>query len=463
MTDFLYLQRKANCYPNPMVELIGNVLAWHMEKVKSGISFRQVFAIYKEGVLYWYGDKPDIEKCQKESSDAVIEEPLMGERCRRKFESLCVEFNIFIEGLKRTNFEKISNEGIIKWYSDYCEKYEELYIWGEPFAWSTKDYLIEYLTNYLKDKPRDVLNTLISPVDITFTKREEIELLKIADKPELLDKQVSSFNWIPYDYGVMVWDRKHFEEELKNVNDPEKELKKIMDYYEELPKKQEQLEKDFDEKHKQIFKSVRDFAFLMDYKKETFTKSHLAIRPMLEEIAKRLKLPLELSQFLTINEVKKHLYEKSLPDKEKLQKRYENSVYINTKDGKYVLLEGKEATDFIAEAMKKEEIIADTLKGTPASRGKVQGKVRIILDAKKIDEMQQGEILVTAMTSPDYTAGMKKAAGIITDEGGLTCHAAIVSRELGIPCVISTKNATHILKTGDTVELDADNGVVKIL
>ena len=261
----------------------------------------------------------------------------------------------------------------------------------------------------------------------------------------------------------MVWDRKHFEEELKNVNDPEKELKKIMDYYEELPKKQEQLEKDFDEKHKQIFKSVRDFAFLMDYKKETFTKSHLAIRPMLEEIAKRLKLPLELSQFLTINEVKKHLYEKSLPDKEKLQKRYENSVYINTKDGKYVLLEGKEATDFIAEAMKKEEIIADTLKGTPASRGKVQGKVHIILDAKKIDEMQQGEILVTAMTSPDYTAGMKKAAGIITDEGGLTCHAAIVSRELGIPCVISTKNATHILKTGDTVELDADNGVVKIL
>ena len=67
------------------------------------------------------------------------------------------------------------------------------------------------------------------------------------------------------------------------------------------------------------------------------------------------------------------------------------------------------------------------------------------------------------MTSPDYMVAVKKAAAIVTDEGGVTCHAAIVSRELKIPCIVGTKNATKALKTGDLVEVDADNGVVRLL
>ena len=67
------------------------------------------------------------------------------------------------------------------------------------------------------------------------------------------------------------------------------------------------------------------------------------------------------------------------------------------------------------------------------------------------------------MTRPDYIVAMKKAGAIVTNEGGITCHAAIVSRELGIPCVIGTKHATKILKNGDFIEVDADNGIIRIL
>lgn len=67
------------------------------------------------------------------------------------------------------------------------------------------------------------------------------------------------------------------------------------------------------------------------------------------------------------------------------------------------------------------------------------------------------------MTSPDYILAMRLASGIITDVGGLMSHAAIVSRELGIPCIVGTKIATKVLKDGDEVEVDADNGVVKII
>jgi len=70
---------------------------------------------------------------------------------------------------------------------------------------------------------------------------------------------------------------------------------------------------------------------------------------------------------------------------------------------------------------------------------------------------------VTSMTRPEFVPLMKKAAGVVTDEGGISCHAAIISRELGIPCIIGTKTATRRLKDGDQVEVNADRGIVKII
>lgn len=100
------------------------------------------------------------------------------------------------------------------------------------------------------------------------------------------------------------------------------------------------------------------------------------------------------------------------------------------------------------------------LRGVPASPGLVSGKAHVIIDTKHIREFQTGEILVTEMTSPDWAPAMRKALAIITDSGGKTCHAAIVSRELGIPCIVGTKEATKVLKTGQVITVDATHGVV---
>ncbi|HEV51241.1 MAG TPA: phosphoenolpyruvate synthase, partial [Thermoprotei archaeon] len=102
--------------------------------------------------------------------------------------------------------------------------------------------------------------------------------------------------------------------------------------------------------------------------------------------------------------------------------------------------------------------------GLPASPGLAAGKAHVILDVKHIDEFQDGEILVTEMTAPDWVPAMKKAKAIVTNSGGMTCHAAIVSRELGIPCIVGTASrgaaATEALKTGQDITVDATNGVV---
>jgi len=87
-----------------------------------------------------------------------------------------------------------------------------------------------------------------------------------------------------------------------------------------------------------------------------------------------------------------------------------------------------------------------------------QGKVRVITDASRISEFRKGEVLVTKMTDPDWVSIFPLAAAIITDEGGATCHAAIVSRELGIPCIVGTRIATKVLRNGDELTIDCSSG-----
>ena len=100
------------------------------------------------------------------------------------------------------------------------------------------------------------------------------------------------------------------------------------------------------------------------------------------------------------------------------------------------------------------------VKGAPASPGVGRGKVVIISDPSQNDLLKEGDVLVTEMTTPDFVPAMKRAAAILTDKGGRTCHAAIVSRELGVPCIVGTGDATKVLKTGQLVTVDASHGKV---
>jgi len=100
------------------------------------------------------------------------------------------------------------------------------------------------------------------------------------------------------------------------------------------------------------------------------------------------------------------------------------------------------------------------LKGTPASLGIASGKVRLIKNIKDEYKFQNGEILVAEITNPSMTVMMGKAVAIVTDIGGVTSHPAIVSRELGIPCVVATLKATKVLKDGMSVEVDGGKGLI---
>lgn len=115
--------------------------------------------------------------------------------------------------------------------------------------------------------------------------------------------------------------------------------------------------------------------------------------------------------------------------------------------------------------------LGDVLKGIPASRGKVRGRVKVIVsdpttfDAlpREFAAMHKGDILVAETTSPEFMPACEKAGAILANQGGMLSHAAVVSREFGIPCIVGLKHATHILRDGDIVEVDADKGIVRVL
>jgi pyruvate, water dikinase len=102
------------------------------------------------------------------------------------------------------------------------------------------------------------------------------------------------------------------------------------------------------------------------------------------------------------------------------------------------------------------------LNGLPASPGKAQGLVKIVKNSIDCSKFEAGDILVAEKTDPTMVVMMGKAAAIVTDTGGITSHASIVSREMGIPCVVATQNATTRLKDGQNVMVDGDKGTVEV-
>ncbi|WP_416838996.1 phosphoenolpyruvate synthase [Haloferax sp. DFSO52] len=120
--------------------------------------------------------------------------------------------------------------------------------------------------------------------------------------------------------------------------------------------------------------------------------------------------------------------------------------------------EGSTASDDSTSRNAGDDVI---MRGLGASPGIASGRARIVTKLDHLDQVAEGDIIVTEMTMPDMVPAMKRAAGIVTDEGGMTSHAAIVSRELGVPAVVGTGDATSTLTDGDVVTIDGDKGTIR--
>ena len=154
-------------------------------------------------------------------------------------------------------------------------------------------------------------------------------------------------------------------------------------------------------------------------------------------------------------EIHKHYY---FP--QDIEWAYERGKFYITQSRPITTLGQNDLQNVVADVDLKKEKLQLILKGSPASPGIVSGRVRILKSSREIGKIKSGEVLVAQMTSPDYVPAMRRATAIVTNAGGLTSHAAIVSRELGVPCVVGTGNATEILKDEMVITVNGSKGEV---
>lgn len=329
-----------------------------------------------------------------------------------------------------------------------------------------------------KDKIFEILTTC--QID-TITKKEKIKFLKRLIKIQKLyrkyrnlkNKEIQKIIFIQwYEFGARIFThasnhsyeledyQNKFRKNLKiNIS---KKLKKI--------KAEESREKKILKKtllmfkgNKEVLKHIKWLRRALcdrNFESEKINIYYEHGNKFYNEIDRRLKVLPDGHLFLSKEEILGGLAGKI--DARKIHKeRKKKGFTIKQKGNGIIVFTGTKKEDFHENAVAKNPKI---IKGMPTYQGRVQGKVRIILDpSAEGKKFKEGMVLVASMTTPDFVALIKRAKAIVTDEGGLLCHAAIVSREFKKPCIIGTKIATQVLKDGDLVEVDANKGLVKIL
>jgi phosphohistidine swiveling domain-containing protein len=200
--------------------------------------------------------------------------------------------------------------------------------------------------------------------------------------------------------------------------------------------------------------SIKILSHIRWYARNNFEKTHELINPFFEKLAKNKNTTIDKIKFLTPPEIIKLVSGNDIDINKKFNQR-QNCFFIQ-KNGVFIFSEESNL-----------EIIYKLdfeLSGSIANKGKYTGKVKIIIKPEELNKINKGDILITRMTTPKFfVPEIKKVGAIVTDEGGVTCHAGILSREINVPCIVGTKNATSILKDGDVIEVDANKGVIRII
>lgn len=213
---------------------------------------------------------------------------------------------------------------------------------------------------------------------------------------------------------------------------------------------------------KQDCRLLHDYAFIKTDRVDVWRRTQLELQKFFRYLAELLRWGIEEAINLAPEEIRAFLLESHIPDRAMVKLRAEKRCYFHYWNGTLMFVTDLKAQEEIQKRMEHERS-AGELHGTVAVRGKAMGRVVVVNHEGEAAKIRNGDILIARYTTPNLTPYMRKCAAFVTDEGGLTSHAAIIARELKKPCVIGTKNATQVLKDGDLVEVDANTGIVRKL
>ncbi|MBU1036805.1 hypothetical protein KKF32_02065 [Patescibacteria group bacterium] len=331
-----------------------------------------------------------------------------------------------------------------KLFKDLYRIFEEQEVTPYGLATHTPEYerLLEKKMDDLKDK---IKKPLLQKIYNHYQKYYYVKFMWIGKEG------VNSFDYYLKELVKIVGREQNAK---KLLTEKQKELQQILKQRKKLIKRLP-----ITGKWKVLFDNFGDFMVTKIYRRYAQIYAVYRMQPILKEIAKRLKISLFQVRFMLPSEIAKALLKGKI-NRQELKQRTHFCVHYTEKNYEKVFV-GQEAKKMATLIKAKSLAKVEEIKGQTGCIGKATGVVKIIFRPKDMVKMNKGDVLVSIATDPDIVPAMKKAAAIVTEQGGVTSHAAIVSRELKIPCVIGTRVATRLLKDGDKVEVDATKGIVK--
>jgi len=389
-----------------------------------------------------------------------------------RFEKFC------LKAVSHFSLPDLSDEALLALW----KKYQQL--GNKRFSSSAIiDYFALGTDRLIADKIRDevgetdsetifaqIFSALTAPVYQSFINEAEIDLLKIAagDSTETVEQYQQRYFWTKNNYATATdLPVSHFAEEIKVWKQSANDLKHHYERLVLLPEQNRRTKHDLIEKYdlsphlRTLISMTEDFTWWQDErKKATMLNIHVGMF-LLTEISKRISIDCDLLLYALAPEISA-LIGGNGPTANDLAERRRGSVYLFTPEHS-VVLTGAEVVAEVKKIMTPDPAydVPGDIRGLIANTGKVRGTAKVLSSVDQISKIKDGDVLVAVMTRPDYVPAMKRASAIVTDEGGITSHAAVVSRELGIPCIIGTKFATTVFSDGDTIEVNANHGWVR--
>ena len=423
--------------------------------------------LYKEGKCCWINDFSELRAVGKKTFLEGILQKTIRKRITNAFDFCVKKLKKEEINIDKLNLASLSDKDFIKLWNSFHGAVVDFWVPGlipEIANYGGEEYLRQELSKLIKDETacNKILQVLTAPEELSFYQKEELELLKTKN----ITLHTKKYSWLKNSYyGVKELPVEFFKERKKEI--PKELAKKVKIHLIETKKQKLIIQrKYFLSKKIMNVASALSWGIAWQDNRKGLIFEYIGYKDkLLNELIRRCGLSKDLAVTLDSREliehfggIKDYTNEMNLRVKGFTDYLKRDMQIFYSKDTNYLWDYYLGGTDF--------GINLSELKGIVASSGKeriVRGRVKLLLDPHSLESIKEGEVLVAPMTSPEYVFAMKKAIAIVTDTGGLTSHAAIVSRELKKPCIVGTKFATKVLQDGDVVEVDANKGIVTIL
>jgi phosphohistidine swiveling domain-containing protein len=378
-----------------------------------------------------------------------------------------------VQFLIQAKWKKSTDKELAKKSAWFYDRLEDLVV-PAPIMRQIDRGIMHVLQGWFASNPRRDENIRLLGVSkwLSVPVEERLALLRLAEKvkrnPKLspneeLKKIHEKFTWNTCGYyNEKPKSLKEYHMELNEVmkRNPSKEITKIMAQRANDLVERKKLVDGLGGEDLIITKIAGEAGYLKDYRKFSINEVIYRAEPFFIEIAQRLKTTVPMIKDSHPQEVFNGLIGKKMNWKKVTMRNHQYVLYsFPCKFGMIVGKGAKELEKYICVKKNNER----EWKGRVASQGYARGTARVVLSQRDFSNVKKGDILVVVNTGPDFVSLMKKAAAIVAEEGGLTAHVSVVSREFGIPCIVGVEHITQRLKDGDLIEVNANNGTIKLV